>query len=538
MITLQGKSVYHDICVGRLVFHGGRKEVTKRVVEDPEGEFLRFERAVETAKEQLRALYEESVQLVGEANAALFQAQELLLEDEEYRESVRQMVYGQRVNVEYAVQMTGENMARMLQSVGDAYIRERTGDVLDITGRLLGVLTESDKGHELPEGPFILVAEDLLPSEAALLSRDKVLGLALRKGSMHSHAAILVKSMGIPFLVKLGEELREKYDGELAIIDGFSDVLYIDPDEATLAAMEEKKQEADCHKALLRELKGMKDITREGKKVKVFANVGSLADVDDACANDAGGIGLLRSEVLYLESAAPPNEESQFAFYKQVLERMNGREVVVRTFDIGADKQVSWLRQEPEKNPALGLRGIRLGLERPELLKTQLWALYRAGIYGKLRIMYPMITSVEEIRQLRRLEHEVRQELGREGIPFAVKIPTGIMIETPAAVLLSDQLAKEVDFFSVGTNDLTQYTLALDRQNENLERFDDPGHEAVLRLIKMTARNAHRAGIWIGICGEMAGDTALTEEFLRMGIDELSVSPKKILELRQRIREI
>lgn len=538
MITLQGKSVYRDICVGRLVFYKGHREVVRREVEDPEGEFLRFEGAVEAAKEQLRALYEESVRTVGAANAAVFQAQELLLEDEEYRESVRQMVYGQRVNVEYAVQMAGKNMARAIQAVEDAYIRERSWDILDVTERLLGVLNSSDKGRELPTEPFILVAEDLLPSEVIQLSRDKVLGLALRKGSVHSHATILARSMEIPFLVKLGEELSEVHDGALAVIDGFSGVLYIDPDGATLAAMEEKKQEWLRQKELLQELKGKENITRDGKTVKVFANVGSLADVEAACANDAGGIGLLRSEVLYLESAAPPNEEMQFAFYKQVLERMNGREVVIRTFDFGADKQVPWLGQEPEKNPALGLRGIRLGLEQPQLLKTQLCALYRAGIYGKLRIMYPMITSMEELRQLHLLECQVRNELGREGVCFARSIPTGVMIETPAAALLSDQLAGEVDFFSVGTNDLTQYTLALDRQNENLERFDDPGHEAVLRLIKMTAKNAHEAGIQIGICGELAGDITLTEEFLRMGIDELSVSPEKILELRQRIREI
>ena len=538
MITLQGKSVYRDICVGRLVFYGGRKEAARRVVENPEGEFLQFEGAVEAAKEQLRALYEESVRTVGAANAAVFQAQELLLEDEEYRESVRQMVYGQRVNVEYAVQMTGENMARAIQAVEDAYIRERSGDILDITERLLGVLNGSDKGRELPTEPFILVAEDLLPSEVAQLSRSRVVGLALRRGSVHSHAAVLGRNMGIPFLMKLGEELSDEYDGAPAVIDGFSGVLYIAPDGITLARLEEKKREWSRQKELLWELKGKENITRDGKTVKVFANVGSLTDVEAACANDAGGIGLLRSEVLYLESAAPPNEEMQFAFYKQVLERMNGREVVVRTFDFGADKQVPWLGQEPEKNPALGLRGIRLGLEQPQLLKTQLCALYRAGIYGKLRIMYPMITSMEELRQLRHLERQVRHELEREGVRFAESIPTGIMIETPAAALLSDQLAGEVDFFSVGTNDLTQYTLALDRQNENLERFDDPGHEAVLRLIKMTAKNAHEAGIQIGICGELAGDIALTEEFLRMGIDELSVSPEEILELRQRIREI
>lgn len=508
------------------------------MVENPEGEFLRFEGAVEAAKEQLRALYEESVRTVGAANAAVFQAQELLLEDEEYRESVRQMVYGQRVNVEYAVQMTGENMARAIQAVEDAYIRERSGDILDITERLLGVLNGSDKGRELPTDPFILVADDLLPSEVAQLSRSRVVGLALRRGSVHSHAAVLGRNMGIPFLMKLGEELSDEYNGAPAVIDGFSGVLYIDPDGITLARLEEKKREWSRQKELLWELKGKENITRDGKTVKVFANVGSLTDVEAACANDAGGIGLLRSEVLYLESATPPNEEMQFAFYKQVLERMNGREVVIRTFDFGADKQVPWLGQEPEKNPALGLRGIRLGLEQPQLLKPQLCALYRAGIYGKLRIMYPMITSVEELRQLRHLERQVRHELEREGVRFAESIPTGIMIETPAAALLSDQLAGEVDFFSVGTNDLTQYTLALDRQNENLERFDDPGHEAVLRLIKMTAKNAHEAGIQIGICGELAGDIALTEEFLRMGIDELSVSPEEILELRQRIREI
>lgn len=538
MITLQGKSVCRDICVGRLVFYKGHREVVRREVEDPEGEFLQFEGAVEAAKEQLRALYEESVRTVGAANAAVFQAQELLLEDEEYRESVRQMVYGQRVDVEYAVQVTGENMARAIQAVEDAYIRERSGDILDITERLLGVLNGSDKGRELPTDPFILVAEDLLPSEVAQLSKSRVVGLALRRGSVHSHAAVLGRNMGIPFLMKLGEGLSDEYDGALAVIDGFTGVLYIDPDGITLARLEEKKREWSHQKELLWELKGKENITGDGKKVKVFANVGSLADVDAACANDAGGIGLLRSEVLYLQSAAPPNEEMQFAFYKQVLERMNGREVVVRTFDFGADKQVPWLGQEPEKNPALGLRGIRLGLEQPQLLKTQLCALYRAGIYGKLRIMYPMITSMEELRQLRYLEHQARHELGREGVPFARSIPTGIMIETPAAALLSDQLAGEVDFFSVGTNDLTQYTLALDRQNENLERFDDPGHEAVLRLIRMAAKNAHSAGIWIGICGELAGDIALTEEFLRMGIDELSVSPGEILELRQRIREI
>ena len=537
MITLQGKSVYRDIGIGRLVFYRGRSETVRRAVEDREAELLRFEKALQAAKVQLRKLYDESVKIVGEANASIFQVQELLLEDERFTEPVRGMIADQGVNAEYAVRETGDALAMELGAVEDAYVRERAGDILDITERLLGVLADREGEHGLPEEPFILAAEDLLPSETVQLSGRKVLGLALGKGSTHSHTAILARSMGIPSVMKLGA-LSAEYDGRLAVIDGYTGMLYIDPDDATLAAMEEKKRETDRHRALLRELKGKKDITRDGKLVKLFANAGSLADVDAAIVNDAGGIGLLRSEILYLDSAEEPDEESQFSFYRQVLQRMSGREVVIRTFDIGADKRVPWLKMEKEENPALGMRAIRLGLERPKLLKTQLRALYRAGIYGKLCIMYPMITSVEEILKLRQLEQQVKRELEKAGMPFAAFLPTGIMIETPAAALLSDKLAKEVDFFSVGTNDLTQYTLALDRQNESLERFADPDHRAVLRLIELAAKNAHDAGIWIGICGELASDTAFTEEFLRMGIDELSVSPGMILELRHKIREL
>ena len=536
MITLKGKSVYRDIGIGRLVFCGGRHEVARRAVEDREAELLRYEKAVQAAKGQLRKLYGESMKAVGEANASIFQVQELLLEDERFTEQVRSIVVEQGVNAEYAVRITGDALAKDLGAVEDAYVRERAGDVLDITERLLGVLAGREGEHGLWEEPFILAAEDLLPSETVQLSGSKVLGIALGKGSTHSHTAILARSMGIPSVMKLGP-FNAEYDGKLAVIDGFDGILYIDPDEATLAAMEEKKRESDQHRTLLRGLKGKKDITRDGKQVKLFANAGSLADVDAAIANDAGGIGLFRSEILYLDSAEEPDEESQFSFYRQILQRMSGREVVIRTFDIGADKHMPWLKMEKEENPALGMRAIRLGLERPKLMKTQLRALYRAGLYGKLRIMYPMITSVEEIRQLRQLEQQVKQELEQEGMPFAAFLPIGIMIETPAAALLSDQLAKEVDFFSVGTNDLTQYTLALDRQNESLERFGDPDHRAVLRLIELAAKNAHAAGIWIGICGELAADTAFTEEFLRMGIDELSVSPGMILELRHKIRE-
>lgn len=537
MITLQGKSVYRDICIGRLILYGGRPEVGQCVVEDREAEFLRFEKAVQAAKGQLKKLYDGSVKAVGEANASIFQVQELLLEDERFTGPICGMIVDQGVNAEYAVRNTGDALAKELGAVADAYVRERAGDILDITERLLGVLAGREREHELPEEPFILAAEDLLPSETVQLSGSRVIGLALGKGSVHSHTAILVRSMGIPTVIKLGA-LSAEYDGKRAVIDGFTGMLYIDPDDATLAAMEEKKRETEQHRALLRGLKGKKDITRDGKQVKLFANAGSLADVEAAIANDAGGIGLFRSEILYLDSAEEPDEESQFSFYRQVLQRMSGREVVMRTFDIGADKHMSWLKMEKEENPALGMRAIRLGLERPELLKTQLRALYRAGIYGKLCIMYPMITSVEEIRQLRQLEQQVKQELEQEGMPFAAFLPIGIMIETPAAALLSDQLAKEVDFFSVGTNDLTQYTLALDRQNESMERFADPDHRAVLRLVELAAKNAHAAGIWIGICGELASDTAFTEEFLRMGIDELSVSPGMILELRHKIREL
>lgn len=538
MITLQGKSVYRDICIGRLVFYGGRLEAERRTVEDRKREFLRFEQAVQVAKEQLRKLYGESVAAVGEANAAIFQVQELLLEDERVRESVRRVITDQGVNAEYAVRVAGDDLARELSAVEDVYIRERAGDILDITGRLLEVLSGRTEELKLSAEPYILAAEDLLPSEAVQLTGGRVLGIALGKGSIHSHTAILARSMGLPTVMKLGMTLSAEYDGKLAVIDGFTGMLYIDPDKDTLNALEEKKRESERHRALLQGLKGKKDITGDGKEWKLFANAGSLADVDAAIANDAGGIGLLRSEVPYLNSDEEPNEETQFSFYSQALQRMGGREVVIRTFDIGADKQVPWLKLKKEENPALGMRAIRLGLERPGLLKTQLRALYRAGVYGNLRIMYPMITSVEEIRQLRQLEQQVKQELEREGKQYAAKLPTGIMIETPAAALLSDELAKEVDFFSVGTNDLTQYTLALDRQNEALERFADPDHRAVLRLAEMVVKNARAAGIRVGICGELAADTAFTEELLRIGIDEISVSPGMILELRNKIRSL
>lgn len=537
MVTLQGKGVYRDICIGRLVYYGGNRETPRLVVEDCQAQLQRYEAAIQTARRQLADLYERSIRTVGEANAAIFQVQELLLTDEKFSGAVRKMIREESVNAEYAVQEAGKRIAGELEAVEDAYVRERAGDVQDVAGRLLAALSGSARLPERRGEPFILAAEDLLPSQAAQLS-EGVLGFALSRGSTHSHTAVLARSMGLPSVMKLGPGLGPECSGKLAVVDGFTGTLYIDPDETTLSAMEEKKRESEHHREMLQKLKGKKDITRTGKRIRLYANAGSLADVDAAVANDAGGIGLLRSEILYLDSQSEPDEESQFFFYRQALERMGGREVVIRTFDIGADKRVPWLAAKREENPALGMRAVRLGLERPELLKTQLRALYRAGLYGKLSVLYPMITSVEEVRSLRALEQQVRRELEREGTRFADRVPTGIMIETPAAALLSDLLAKEVDFFSVGTNDLTQYALALDRQNDGLERFRDPKHRAVLRLVEMAAENAHAAGIRIGICGELAADTDFTQRFLQMGIDELSVPPGMILEVRRRIREI
>lgn len=539
MVVLQGKSVFRDICIGRLVFYRREERRIKRtLVADKEQELLRFEWARKEAARQLHMLYEETVKTVGAANAAIFEIHELMLEDAEFVESVRNMINTQNVNLEYAVKVTGDNMAQMLHSVEDAYMKERAQDMLDVAGRLLQVLTGEKNSEMVWEEPCIVAADDLMPSETVQLPRNMVLGFAMRKGSVHSHTAILARGMGIPAVMDIGEALSEEYDGLTAIIDGYTGMIYIEPDEQTLLSMREKKEQSERHAAMLHALKGKENITIDGRHVKVFANAGSLEEVDAACNNDAGGIGLFRSELLYLGRDSAPDEEEQFEVYRQVLEKMQGREAVIRTMDIGADKQVGYLGLDREENPALGLRAIRIGLQRPELFKVQLRALYRAGCYGRLRIMYPMITSMEEIHRLKELEEQVRTELTDRGIPFEENIPTGIMIETPAAALISDELARCVDFFSVGTNDLTQYTLAVDRQNASLNEFRNPHHRAVLKMIEMSAENAHAAGIWIGICGELAADFSLTESFIRMGIDELSVPAGLILPLRERIREI
>ncbi len=537
MRVIQGISVYEDICIGRLFYYGRRNQENQYApAKDCQRELQRYEQAIMIAWEQLQDVQRQSLKTVGEANAAIFEMQKLLLRDPEFTESAERMISQEKVSAECAVQTTGRYMAKQLEETGDPYIMERAQDVRDITARLLNILEGGGKETNFPDGPFILAAEDLLPSETVQFTKDKVIGFALCGGGVRSHTAILAKSMGIPALFKLGDELREEFDAVLAAIDGFEGVLYLDPDEETLNSMRRKKEEADRRRLLLNDLKGKRNVTGSGRSVKVFANVGTMADVWAARENDAGGIGLLRSELLYLGRREAPSEEDLFVFYRQVLERMEGKEVVIRTFDIGADKQVPYVGTAREENPALGLRAIRLGLRYPELLKTQLRALYRAGRYGCLRIMYPMITSPEEVCQLKTLEEQARQELSHRGETFLEQVPTGIMIETPAAALLAGELAKEGDFFSVGTNDLTQFTLALDRGSGYLEQFADPGHRAVLRLTEMAAKQAHEAGIWIGVCGDLAADTRFTERFLEMGIDEFSVAPGEILRLRQKIR--
>ena len=539
MIELQGKSVLQDIAIGPLFFYENRSgEVVRRPVMDCEEEFQRYEKAVEEAGRQLEQLYERSCQTVGQANAEIFQVQKLLLLDEKYRTSVQQMIFHLQMNVEYAVFLTGSNMAQMLKSVEDEYIRERSQDIEDITERLLQNLSGEEGMPELPEEPFILAAEDLLPSATVRLDKKKVLGFALAKGGLNSHTALLAKNMGIPALMNLGGALSSAYNREEAVLDGEAGRLYIKPEKELLQRMQQKKEEKRKYRERLQTLRGKEDVTRDGRRMKVYANAGCLADIDSALENDATGIGLFRSEMLYLEQKDEPTEEFLFAYYRDILKKMPDKEVIIRTFDIGADKKADWLQVPGEENPALGMRAIRLSWLYPNMLVTQLKALYRAGLYGKLSIFYPMITSCEELEYLKKLENQAKEELQRAGVPFAEQIPRGIMIETPAAAILSRELAEKVDFFSVGTNDLTQYTLAMDRQNPLLEPFGDAENRAVLRLVEYAAESAHKAGIPIGICGDLAADTELTEAFLKWGIDELSVPAGMVLKIREKIREL
>ena len=538
MITISGKSVFGGVSIGKLLFYKRNEKVIKRThVDNVDEEMVRFQNAKDTAVEQLKGLYEKALDDVGEANAMIFEIHQMMLEDLDYLESIENIIRTQEVNAEFAVATTADNFSQMFASMDDAYMQGRAADVKDVSERVLDILCGTSDGMKEMTEPCIIAADDLAPSETVQLDKSKVLGFATMYGSSNSHTAILARTMNIPAVIGLGERLSQEYDGKDAVIDGFTGTLYIDPDEKTLAAMQEKRAKDLEQKALLEQLKGKEHVTKTGQKINIYANIGNVSDVGAVLKNDAGGIGLFRSEFLYLENTDFPTEEQQFAVYKQVAENMAGKKVIIRTLDIGADKQVDYFGLDKEENPALGYRAIRICLTRPEIFKTQLRALYRAALYGNISIMFPMIISVDEIHRIKAIIAEVKEELKNEGIPYKENVELGVMIETPASVMISRELAKEVDFFSVGTNDLTQYTLAIDRQNSKLDEFYDPHHPAILSMIRMAAENAHAEGAWIGICGELGADLELTEEFLKMGLDELSVSPSMVLPLRKRIRE-
>lgn len=540
MAVYQGKGVYGAVAIGKVsVFQRQAAEVRRVRVEDPAGELARVEQAKAIAVEQLSAIHEKALKEVGEANAEIFEIHIMMLDDEDYNDSIRSIIETQGVNAEYAVAVTSDNFAEMFAAMDDAYMQARSADVKDISNRLIACLlgsgSEGDSGSE----KMIVCADDLAPSETVSLDKERVLAFVTAAGSSNSHTAILARNMNIPAVIGVGQAFLDSIkDGDLLIVDGHTGEVYTDPDEETVRRMEQKQAEDVRKKQLLQELKGKENVTLDGTKVKIFANIGGVGNIGAVLANDAGGIGLFRSEFLYLESEDYPTEEEQFSAYKKVLESMAGKQVVVRTLDIGADKQIGYFNLDKEDNPALGFRAIRICLTRPEIFRTQLRALYRASAFGDLGIMFPMITSVSEVEKCIAMCEQVKEELKSEGIRFNSDTEIGIMIETPAAAVISDRLAPMVDFFSVGTNDLTQYTLACDRQNAKLEPFVNTHHEAVLRLIEMAAKNAHANGAWIGICGELAADTSLTETFLRMGIDELSVSPPFVLPLRERVRSL
>ena len=538
MITISGKSVFGGVSIGKILFYQRNDKVIKREhVDDVDAEWKRFQDAKDQAVKQLKGLYEKALEDVGEANAMIFEIHQMMLEDLDYLESIENIIRTQEVNAEYAVATTADNFAAMFSSMDDAYMQGRAADVKDVSERVLNILSGADTGLQEMNEPCIIAADDLAPSETVQLDKSKVLGFATMYGSSNSHTAILARTMNIPAVIGLGEDLKAEYNGKDAIIDGFTGTLYIDPDEETMKAMQEKQAKDLEQRALLEQLKGKENVTKSGQKINVYANIGNVSDLGAVLKNDAGGIGLFRSEFLYLENSDFPTEEQQFAVYKKVAESMAGKKVIIRTLDIGADKQVDYFGLDKEENPALGYRAIRICLTRPEIFKTQLRALYRAAVFGNISIMFPMIISVKEVQKIKEIIAEVKEELKSEGIPYKEDVELGIMIETPASVMVSRELAKEVDFFSVGTNDLTQYTLAIDRQNSKLDEFYDPHHPAVLRMIQMAAESAHAEGAWIGICGELGADLELTEEFLKMGLDELSVSPSMVLPLRNRIRQ-
>ena len=539
MITLQGKGVSIGVGIGKLYYyHRATTEIKTYEVEDVEAEWKRFKAAQETAIEQLGELAEKTRVEVGEEEAFLFETHQMLAEDLDYEESIEGIIKEEQLNAETAVSRTAEVFAEMFASMDDEYMRGRAADVKDVSKRILDILCGVVQGGIDSDVPVIVAADDLAPSETIQLDKSKILGFATSLGSGSSHTAILARTMGIPAIVGLGDSLKEEFSGKAVIIDGETGAFIVNPDEDVVSRMIKKRDELIKQRELLEQLKGEENITKDGKKIRVYCNIGEPEDVPSVLENDGGGIGLFRSEFLYLNSSRYPTEDEQFEAYKKVLSDMNGKEVIIRTCDIGADKQIDYFELPKEENPAMGLRALRISLNRPDFFRTQLRALYRASAYGKLGIMFPMITSVWEVREVKKFIEDVKQELKDEGIPYSEDVEIGVMIETPAAAILSDRLAKEVDFFSCGTNDLTQYTLACDRQNNDLGRFYDPHHPAVIRLLKMVCDNAHKNGIWVGICGELGADLELTETFLAIGIDELSVSPRAVLQVRNAVRNI
>lgn len=537
MQIYHGKSVFGGIAIGKInVFSKKEQKVLRQKSEDTNTELVRFANAKAQASEQLSILYEKACKEVGEANAAIFEVHQMMLEDDDFTDSICSIITTQQVNAEYAVAVAADNFANMFAAMDDEYMQGRAADVKDIAERLVMILKGSSESKLASDEPVIVLADDLAPSETVQMDKDKILSFVTVHGSVNSHTAILARTMSIPALVDTGLTLTNDLDGKIAIVDGFEGTIYIEPDEETFSRLLKRKEEEDEKNNLLLTLKGKEDVTLDGQHIMLYANIGSTKDLAMVLKNDASGIGLFRSEFIYLESDDFPSENEQFQIYKSVAETMAGKRVIIRTLDIGADKQVDYFNLGTEENPALGYRAIRICLSQQDIFKTQLRAILRAGVYGNIAVMYPMITSLNEVRKIKALMNEVKQELTEQGIAYA-DVLEGIMIETPAAVMISDELAKEVDFFSIGTNDLTQYTLAIDRQNPKLDDFYDAHHPAVLKMIRMTVENAHKAGIWAGICGELGADTTLTEEFIKMGVDELSVSPGRVLPIRKIIRE-
>ena len=533
-MKMEGKSVFGGVAMGRLSIYKKNDQVVKRTkVSDADAEVKRYEQASDKAKTQLAALYDKAVREVGESSAAIFEVHQMMLDDLDYQESITNMIQTQSVNAEYAVAVTGDNFSEMFAAMDDEYMKARSVDVKDISNRVISVLQGVEDKELDSNEPVILVAEDLAPSETVQLDKSLLLSFVTRYGSTNSHTAILARTMNIPALI--GVDYSEDIDGHFGIVDGFEGILYVDPDEETIEKYRRKQEEEQEKARLLQDLKGMPNVTKDGREIKLYANIGGVGDVPSVLQNDAAGIGLFRSEFLYLESDTFPTEEDQFNAYRSVAQTMAGKKVIIRTLDIGADKQVDYFNLAHEDNPAMGYRAIRICLEQPDIFKTQLRALYRASYFGNIAIMFPMIISVDEVKRIKEIVAEVKKELDDQELAYG-DVELGVMIETPAAVWMTEELAKEVDFFSIGTNDLTQYTLAIDRQNPRLDSFYDAHHPAVLRAIQMTIENGHKGGAWVGICGELGADTTLTETFLRMGVDELSVSPSRILAVRSAIR--